>query len=102
MAYFRQYRGDHERQWRAQLNAAIEGHAPRVHPLMRKLFSLTPRQYLIVAHDLAATALAIVASFFIRFGDTGFPERLDGLIRFLPGFVVYAAIVYLLFGLHAS
>ena len=30
------------------------------------------------------------------------PERFDGLIRFLPGFLVYAGIVYFLFGLHAS
>src|SRR3954452_17686771 len=69
---------------------------------MPRLFSLTPRQYLIVAHDLLATVLAIVASFFIRFEDTGLAERFDGLIRFLPGFVVYAGIVYFIFGLHTS
>ncbi|MEA2879015.1 MAG: hypothetical protein QOF14_4211 [Hyphomicrobiales bacterium] len=69
---------------------------------MRKLFSLTPRQYLIVAHDLLATAVAIVASFFIRFEDTGLAERFDGLIRFLPGFLVYAGLIYFLLGLHAS
>jgi len=69
---------------------------------MRKMFSLTPRQYLIVAHDLLATAVAIVASFFIRFEDTGLAERFDGLIRFLPGFLLYAGLIYFLFGLHAS
>src|SRR5436189_1957090 len=69
---------------------------------MPRLFSLTPRQYLIVAHDLLATVLAIVASFFIRFEDTGLAERFDGLIRFLPGFVVYAGLIYFLFGLHTS
>jgi FlaA1/EpsC-like NDP-sugar epimerase len=69
---------------------------------MFKVSTLTPRQYLIVAHDLIATAVAILASFFIRFEDTGLAERLDGLIRFLPGFVVYAGFVYFLFGLHAS
>ena len=69
---------------------------------MRNVFSLTPRQYLIVAHDLAATAVAIVASFFIRFEDTGLAERFDGLIRFLPGFLVYAGLIYFLLGLHAS
>ena len=53
---------------------------------MFKIPTLTPRQYLIVAHDLIATAVAILASFFIRFEDTGLAERLDGLIRFLPGF----------------
>jgi O-antigen biosynthesis protein WbqV len=64
--------------------------------------ALTPRQYLIVAHDLIATAVAILASFYIRFEDTGLAERFDGLIHFLPGFVVYAGLVYFIFGLHAS
>jgi O-antigen biosynthesis protein WbqV len=64
--------------------------------------ALTPRQYLIVAHDLIATAVAILASFFIRFEDTGLAERLGGLMHFLPGFVIYAGFVYFLFGLHAS
>jgi FlaA1/EpsC-like NDP-sugar epimerase len=69
---------------------------------MFKIPTLTRRQYLILAHDLIATAVAILASFFIRFEETGLAERLDGLIRFLPGFVVYAGFIYFLFGLHAS
>jgi len=69
---------------------------------MFRIPTLTPRQYLIVAHDLIATVVAILASFFIRFEETGLGERLDGLIRFLPGFVVYAGFIYFLFGLHAS
>ena len=69
---------------------------------MFKIPTLTPRQYLIVAHDLIATAVAILASFFIRFEDTGLAERLGGLMHFLPGFVVYAGLIYFLFGLHAS
>src|SRR4051794_13242153 len=69
---------------------------------MLRLPTLTPRQYLIVAHDLIVTALAILASFFIRFEEGGLAERLDWLLRFLPGFLVYAAFIYLLFGLHAS
>src|SRR4051812_25325850 len=69
---------------------------------MFKIPTLTSRQYLIVAHDLIATAVAILASFFIRFEDTGLAERLDGLIRFLPGFVAYAGVVYFIFGLHTS
>src|SRR5262245_19313352 len=69
---------------------------------MFKVSVLTPRQYLIVAHDLIATAVAILASFFIRFEETGLAERLDGLLRFLPGFLVYAGCVYFVFGLHAS
>src|SRR3954465_1240087 len=69
---------------------------------MFKIQTLTPRQNLIVAHDLIATAVAILASFFIRFEDTGLAERLGGLMHFLPGFVVYAGFIYFLFGLHAS
>lgn len=69
---------------------------------MLKVPTLTPRQYLIVAHDLLATVVAIVASFFIRFEETGLAERLDGLLIFLPGFVVYAGFIYFLFGLHAA
>src|SRR5947208_11604016 len=69
---------------------------------MSKIPTLTRRQYLILAHDLIATAVAILASFFIRFEENGLAERLDGLIRFLPGFVVYAGFIYLLFGLHGS
>src|SRR3954454_777602 len=69
---------------------------------MLKIPSLTPRQYLIVAHDFIATAVAILASFFIRFEDTGLAERLGGLMHFLPGFLVYAGFIYFLFGLHAS
>src|SRR3954470_3865705 len=69
---------------------------------MLKVPTLTPRQYLIVGHDLLATVVAIVVSFFIRFEETGLAERFDGLIRFMPGFVVYAGFVYFLFGLHAA
>jgi len=64
--------------------------------------SLTPRQYLIVAHDLIVTALAILASFFIRFEGNGLADRLDWLLGFLPGFLVYAGFIYFLFGLHTS
>src|ERR1700738_962684 len=69
---------------------------------MMKLPTLTPRQYLIVAHDLIATALGILASFYIRFEGGGLAERLDWLLRVLPGFVIYAGFIYLMFGLHAS
>lgn len=69
---------------------------------MFRLTTLTPRQYLIVAHDLAATAVAIVACFFIRFEQSGLTERLDGLIAVLPSFVLYAGVVFFLFRLHES
>jgi len=61
---------------------------------------LTPRQWLIVAHDLLATAAAIVMSFYIRFEAVGLESRLDKLLPIVPAFVVYAGFVYFLFGLH--
>ncbi len=39
--------------------------------------SLRPRLMLIVAHDLVATAAAIIVSFFIRFEAIGLESRLD-------------------------
>ena len=67
-----------------------------------KVRALTPRQYLIMAHDLIATAAAIIAAFYIRFEETGLAERRDALLTILPAFMAYAAFVYYLFGLHAS
>ncbi|HTQ32576.1 MAG TPA: nucleoside-diphosphate sugar epimerase/dehydratase [Stellaceae bacterium] len=63
---------------------------------------LSPRQWLIVLHDLAMTAVAIVATFFIRFEDAQLQLRLDGLINLLPPFVVYAGFVYYAFGLYKA
>jgi FlaA1/EpsC-like NDP-sugar epimerase len=61
---------------------------------------LTPRQFLIVVHDLVATAAAIVASFYIRFEAPGLVDRLQPLFAFLPGFLLYAGMVYWLFHLY--
>jgi FlaA1/EpsC-like NDP-sugar epimerase len=61
---------------------------------------VTPRQILIVLHDLVATAVAIVASFYIRFEAPGLLDRLHLLLAVLPGFLVYAGIVYWLFHLY--
>jgi O-antigen biosynthesis protein WbqV len=61
---------------------------------------LTSRQLLVVVHDLLATAAAIVASFYLRFETDGLLARLDGLYVVLPGFLLYAAVVYQLFGLY--
>jgi len=64
--------------------------------------SLTPRQMLIVAHDLLATAAAIIMSFYIRFEAIGLESRLDKLIPIVPAFVVYAGFIYYAFGLHGA
>jgi FlaA1/EpsC-like NDP-sugar epimerase len=68
---------------------------------MIRLPKLTPRQILIVLHDLAATAAAIVLTFFVRFEDQLLYARLPGL-TFLPIFLLYAAAVYFIFNLHRN
>ena len=68
---------------------------------MIRLPKLTPRQILIVLHDVVATAAAIVLTFYMRFEGELFTDRLIGL-KFLPLFLLYAAAVYLVFGLHRN
>jgi FlaA1/EpsC-like NDP-sugar epimerase len=68
---------------------------------MTRLPKLTPRQVLIVLHDLVATAAAIVLTFFVRFEGQPLGERLPGL-KFLPFFLLYAAAVYFVFGLQRN
>src|SRR5262245_222944 len=65
-----------------------------------RLPKLTPRQLLVVVHDVVATAAALIASFWLRFDTQGLADRLDVLLRILPGFLLYAAIVYRLFHLY--
>jgi FlaA1/EpsC-like NDP-sugar epimerase len=69
---------------------------------MIRSLKLTPRQMLIVLHDLIATAAAIVVTFFMRFEGTYLNERLHGLVVFLPFFLVYALVVYFIIGLHRN
>ena len=67
-----------------------------------KITGLTPRQILIVLHDLLATAAAIIVTFFLRFEGPALDEHLHGLVRFLPAFLAYAAVVYFVIGLHRN
>src|SRR3954470_37840 len=69
---------------------------------MIRLPRLTPRQMLIVLHDLAVTAAAVLVSFYVRFEEKGLPERWDGLLTFIPWFVLYAGVVYFFFGLYRA
>ncbi len=71
---------------------------------MSKIWStkLTPRQYLIVLHDLVATAAAILVTFVVRFEDYRLEAKLSGLLTFLPFFLIFAVGVYFAFGLHQS
>ena len=64
--------------------------------------TFTPRMWLILAHDLLATAAAVVASFLIRFEDARFTERWQLLLILLPAFMCYAGFVYGFLGLYKS
>jgi O-antigen biosynthesis protein WbqV len=69
---------------------------------MIRLSTYTPRMWLILTHDLLATAAAVVASFFIRFEGAGLAERWRFLTILLPVFVVYSGFVYRFFGLDKA
>jgi FlaA1/EpsC-like NDP-sugar epimerase len=67
---------------------------------MIRLQKLTIRQWMIVVHDLLATAAALLATFLLRFEGRELAVRLDTLPWLLPGIVVYAGFFYFFFGLH--
>src|SRR5437763_14072525 len=69
---------------------------------MIRLSAFTPRMWLILAHDLLATAAAVFVSFFIRFADGGIAERIRLLAFVVPVFVLYSAVVYGFFGLDRA
>jgi O-antigen biosynthesis protein WbqV len=53
-----------------------------------------------MAHDLVATAVAVIASFYLRFDTEGLLDRVDGLYLILPAFLIYAAGIYQVFQLY--
>jgi FlaA1/EpsC-like NDP-sugar epimerase len=61
---------------------------------MMRLSSLTSRNALIALHDALATAVALLASFYIRFdGSDYFFERVPTLLRILPYFIAFSVVV---------
>jgi FlaA1/EpsC-like NDP-sugar epimerase len=62
----------------------------------------TPRMTLILIHDLVAAVVAVLAAFYLRFEAQGLAERWNLLLLLLPGFVLYAAVVYAIFGLFKN
>ena len=64
--------------------------------------NFTSRMALILAHDLAAAVAAVLAAFYIRFEVAGIAQRWDLLLELVPGFVVYAAGVFSMFGLFKT
>src|SRR5690242_12155915 len=54
---------------------------------------LTWRNALIALHDVIATAIALIASFYLRFEDGGFAERWPILLLILPYFLIFSVVV---------
>jgi FlaA1/EpsC-like NDP-sugar epimerase len=66
------------------------------------MLRLTHRQWLIITHDLLATAAALPVTFYIRFENDRLAERWDGLMLVIPALVVLAAAAYFVVGLHRA
>src|SRR5215212_221247 len=60
------------------------------------------KKALIVVHDLVATAVAVAATFVVRFDGALLEERLAHLPSILPPFVAFAGLVYWYFQLYRS
>src|ERR1700682_65135 len=69
---------------------------------MMRFSNLTLRNALIAAHDALATALAVLASFYLRFEGDAFFDRLPLLLRILPYFVAFSVVVCYAFNLTTT
>ncbi len=70
---------------------------------MTRFSHLTLRNLWIALHDVAATALALLAAFYLRFeGGEAFFERLPLLLRILPYFLAFAVVVCYAFNLTTT
>ena len=70
---------------------------------MTRLTNLTLRNYLIALHDVAASAAAFFAAFYLRFeGAEQFSERLPLMLRILPYFLALSFVVCYLFNLTTT
>ena len=69
---------------------------------MMRLSNLTLRNVLIAAHDALATALAVFASFYLRFEGDAFFDRVPLLLRILPWFVAFSVVVCYFFNLTTT
>lgn len=65
-----------------------------------KLLAFTYRGVLVALHDLLATLVALLAAIYLRYDEIGYADRGDWLIYIVPGFLVYAGIIYFLFDLY--
>jgi O-antigen biosynthesis protein WbqV len=70
---------------------------------MTRLSSLTSRNALIALHDALATAVALLASFYLRFeGGPYFYDRVPLLLHILPYFIAFSVVVCYVFNLTTT
>ncbi len=69
---------------------------------MMRFSNLTLRNVLIATHDALASALAVFASFYLRFEGDAFFDRLPLLLRILPYFVAFSVAVCYAFNLTTT
>ena len=70
---------------------------------MMRLSNLTSRNALIATHDALATALALFASFYLRFeGGIYFYDRVPLLLRILPYFIAFSVVIGYVFNLTTT
>jgi len=69
---------------------------------MMRFSNLSFRNLLIAAHDALATALAMFASFYLRFEGDAFFDRLPILLRILPLFTAFSVVVCYTFSLTTT
>lgn len=63
---------------------------------------LTSRNYLIALHDVLATAIAVLASFQLRFEGGLFSDRWPILLKILPYFLIFSIFICFLFKLTTT
>lgn len=73
-----------------------------IRSLRANLMHLGWRNLLIALYDAAATAFAVLASFYLRFESGGLMERLPLLLRILPWFVLFSVVVCYAFRLTTT
>jgi FlaA1/EpsC-like NDP-sugar epimerase len=69
---------------------------------MMRVSNLTLRNVLIATHDALATALAVFASFYLRFEGDLFSDRVPLLLVILPYFIAFSVVVCYVFNLTTT
>lgn len=82
-------------------SARGEGNAGSPGPRSR-IGHVTPRRLIIICHDLAVNVVALLVSFFLRWGGVGFSNHLDGIVLACALTTPLAFLAYWVCGLSRS